>query len=100
MEEKIALEELLSAKIWCSGRDLNPHAFRHTPLKRTCLPFHHPSVRIWECATKSSADHAPWQASFRRSCLTRTSARNRKRNRVEHSHEHESTRREICAICS
>ena len=28
----------------CSGRDLNPHAFRHTPLKRTCLPFHHPSV--------------------------------------------------------
>ena len=37
----------LSANIerfhWCSGRDLNPHAFRHTPLKRTCLPFHHPS---------------------------------------------------------
>jgi hypothetical protein len=30
---------------WCSGRDLNPHAFRHTPLKRTCLPFHHPSER-------------------------------------------------------
>ncbi len=30
--------------MWCSGRDLNPHAFRHTPLKRTCLPFHHPSV--------------------------------------------------------
>src|SRR5215208_1443150 len=29
---------------WCSGRDLNPQAFRHTPLKRTCLPFHHPSV--------------------------------------------------------
>ncbi len=28
---------------WCSGGDLNPHAFRHTPLKRTCLPFHHPS---------------------------------------------------------
>jgi len=22
---------------------LNPHALRHTPLKRTCLPFHHPS---------------------------------------------------------
>ena len=22
---------------------MNPHAFRHTPLKRTCLPFHHPS---------------------------------------------------------
>ncbi len=27
----------------CSGGDLNPHALRHTPLKRTCLPFHHPS---------------------------------------------------------
>ena len=26
------------------GGDLNPHALRHTPLKRTCLPFHHPSV--------------------------------------------------------
>ncbi len=23
---------------------MNPHALRHTPLKRTCLPFHHPSV--------------------------------------------------------
>ena len=30
----------------CSGRDLNPHAFRHTPLKRTCLPFHHPSASV------------------------------------------------------
>src|SRR5207248_11370595 len=30
----------------CSARDLNPHAFRHTPLKRTCLPFHHPSERF------------------------------------------------------
>lgn len=28
---------------WCWRRDLNPHAFRHTPLKRTCLPFHHSS---------------------------------------------------------
>lgn len=28
----------------CSGGDLNPHALRHTPLKRTCLPFHHPSL--------------------------------------------------------
>jgi hypothetical protein len=25
---------------------LNPHALRHTPLKRTCLPFHHPSARV------------------------------------------------------
>jgi hypothetical protein len=23
----------------CSGRDLNPHGLRHTPLKRTCLPI-------------------------------------------------------------
>ena len=23
---------------WCSGRESNPHAFRHTPLKRVCLP--------------------------------------------------------------
>ena len=27
----------------CSGGDSNPHALRHAPLKRTCLPFHHPS---------------------------------------------------------
>jgi hypothetical protein len=27
--------------IWCRRRDLNPHGFRHTPLKRACLPFHH-----------------------------------------------------------
>jgi hypothetical protein len=26
---------------WCSERDSNPHAVKHTPLKRTCLPFHH-----------------------------------------------------------
>ncbi len=26
---------------WCRRRDLNPHGFRHTPLKRACLPFHH-----------------------------------------------------------
>ena len=24
---------------WCSERDSNPHGFRHTPLKRTCLPI-------------------------------------------------------------
>ena len=24
---------------WCSERDSNPHDFRHTPLKRTCLPI-------------------------------------------------------------
>ena len=26
----------------CAGRDLNPHGLPHTPLKRTCMPFHHP----------------------------------------------------------
>lgn len=26
---------------WCGRLDLNQHASRHTPLKRTCLPFHH-----------------------------------------------------------
>ena len=30
---------------------MNPHALRHTPLKRTCLPFHHPSV--WRVNGKS-----------------------------------------------
>ena len=24
---------------WCSGGDSNPYTFRHTPLKRTCLPI-------------------------------------------------------------
>ena len=24
---------------WCSGRDSNPYALRHTPLKRVCLPI-------------------------------------------------------------
>ena len=28
-------------KAWCRRRDLNPHGFPHTPLKRACLPFHH-----------------------------------------------------------
>ena len=27
--------------LWCPRGDLNPHTFRHTHLKRTCLPFHH-----------------------------------------------------------
>ena len=36
----------------CSGGDLNPHALRHTPLKRTCLPFHHPS-KVSESKEKS-----------------------------------------------
>src|SRR6266487_2184667 len=43
-----SLKILNALRKWCSGRDLNPHAFRHTPLKRTCLPFHHPSLRRLE----------------------------------------------------
>ena len=41
---------------WCSGGDLNPHALRHTPLKRTCLPFHHPSwFKGEKCLTRPTA---------------------------------------------
>ena len=36
--------------IWCRRRDLNPHGFRHTPLKRACLPFHHFGDRIREAS--------------------------------------------------
>ncbi len=28
--------------LMCREGDSNPHGFLHTPLKRTCLPFHHP----------------------------------------------------------
>src|SRR5262245_40916218 len=28
---------------WWAGRDSNSHAFRHTPLKRTCLPIPPPA---------------------------------------------------------
>ncbi len=44
---------------WCSGRDLNPQAFRHTPLKRTCLPVPPPERREKEF----SADRHDWQVS-------------------------------------
>ena len=27
------------SRFWCEKRDLNPYAFRHTPLKRACLPI-------------------------------------------------------------
>lgn len=30
----------------CRRRDLNPHRFLHTHLKRTCLPFHHSDIKI------------------------------------------------------
>ncbi len=32
----------LKSSLWCPREDLNLHAFRHTHLKRTCIPFHHP----------------------------------------------------------
>jgi hypothetical protein len=46
MTRKVLIDRALkrASQGTCSGRDLNPQAFRHTPLKRTCLPFHHPSV--------------------------------------------------------
>ena len=28
-------------RIECAGGDSNPQAVRHTPLERTCIPFHH-----------------------------------------------------------
>ena len=34
-------QERFSKHKWCRRRDLNPHGFPHTPLKRACLPFHH-----------------------------------------------------------
>ena len=35
-------KNLIEVSYWCPRWDLNPHTFRHTHLKRTCLPFHHP----------------------------------------------------------
>ena len=29
------------AELSCTRQDLNLHGSLHTPLKRTCLPFHH-----------------------------------------------------------
>src|SRR5207244_7440874 len=31
----------VQVRSWCRRRELNPHGFPHTPLKRACLPFHH-----------------------------------------------------------
>jgi hypothetical protein len=42
-KRKLFRNNHLDVSLLCSGGDLNPHALRHTPLKRTCLPFHHPS---------------------------------------------------------
>jgi hypothetical protein len=51
---------ITSKKQKCSGGDLNPHALRHTPLKRTCLPFHHPSAwgNLFRTTGKQAAGRA------------------------------------------
>jgi hypothetical protein len=50
----------------CSGGDLNPHALRHTPLKRTCLPFHHPSLEEGEmCTSPAGARKSSLRVFFR-----------------------------------
>src|SRR5437660_4804128 len=75
-------------KFQCSGRDLNPHAFRHTPLKRTCLPFHHPSVRCLD-ARKCPATCPLSQLSFAFTfILTRARNRNRNRRPIEQEREY------------
>src|SRR5208283_658614 len=30
----------------CAGEESNLHALRHTHLKRTCIPFHHPRINL------------------------------------------------------
>jgi hypothetical protein len=40
---------------WCEEGDLNPHALRHTPLKRTCLPIP-PSPRTESQSLKSETE--------------------------------------------
>ena len=42
IKQKPTLSRELFDFLWCPRWDLNPHTFRHTHLKRTCLPFHHP----------------------------------------------------------
>src|SRR5207248_10961837 len=71
--EKFHQKSLTRLSFSCSGRDLNPHAFRHTPLKRTCLPFHHPSLP--DCETFRRREEL---ASIEYILLTH--ARNRNRN--------------------
>lgn len=38
------LKYYLKSSLWCRREDLNLHVFRHTLLKRTCIPFHHSGV--------------------------------------------------------
>src|SRR5207253_3487232 len=52
----------------CSGGDLNPHALRHTPLKRTCLPFHHPSDGAFAWAKIAANPNLP-QPEFSKSLV-------------------------------
>lgn len=49
------------SKEWCARRDLNPHGFRHTPLKRTCLPIPPPArhERFGGVAIHVIADSSP-----------------------------------------
>ena len=66
------------AKLWCSGRDLNPQAFRHTPLKRTCLPVPPPERR--EGANLPQTATAG-KCRVYSSCFARAHAGARNRNR-------------------
>ena len=63
------------AKLWCSGRDLNPQAFRHTPLKRTCLPVPPPERREGQTFRRRQP-----LASVEYTLFTHARARNRNRN--------------------
>src|ERR1039458_9412298 len=38
-------KDLIIEEFWCAGQDLNLHGFRHTPLKRTCLPIPPPAPK-------------------------------------------------------
>ena len=51
---------------WCRRRDLNPHGFPHTPLKRACLPFHHfGTIR----KIRRNRDRSPFRDSRERSAF-------------------------------
>src|SRR5271165_634490 len=38
--------------VWCSGQDLNLHAFRQRLLRPSCMPFHHPSPKEDTCPSQ------------------------------------------------
>jgi hypothetical protein len=59
-----SLKSLLPARCEkCSGRDLNPHGLRHTPLKRTCLPV--PPPELLRGARRCSEVRTMRKESFR-----------------------------------